>query len=369
MTRKLFLLLLSGVIPLFWSDISYSQDSYLDEAKAFVNNILKPTPPWDGPSTGPIAQRSKTIIYVSADQKNGGAAGVGKAVEEAAKIIGWKFRLIDGQGTIAGRSAALKQASSLKPDGIILGTIDGIEQSDIIKNIAANNIKIIGWHSLDKPGPAIEQGIFTNIATNPFDVAKAAAMYVVAESNGKAGVIFFNDPIYAIGNTKNNAMIEVIRKCKACRVLTIDTTHLKDTESRMHQRTAFLLHRFGKQWTHSLATNDLYFDYMPPSLVAASIPGGGPPKNVSAGDGSNLAFERIRKNHYQIGTVAEPLRIHGWQAVDELNRAFAGKKPSGYSTPVHLITTANIKFDGGSRNEFDPDSGYRKSYKKIWGIK
>ena len=369
MTNKLYLLFLSGLIPLFWSNISYSQDSYLDEAKAYVDKILKPTPPWDGPTTGPKAQRAKTVIYVSSDQQNGGAAGVGKAVEEAAKVIGWKFRLIDAQGTIKGRIAALKQASNLNPDGIILGTVDGVQHSATIQSIANKNIKIIGWHSLHKPGPSLEHGIFTNISTDPIDIATAAALYVVVESRGKAGVVLFNDPLYSIGIAKLNAMAAVIDKCKKCSLLLSDETHLKDTSSRMAQRTAYLLNRFGKQWTHSIATNDLYFDYMPPSLVAASIPGGGPPKNVSAGDGSILAFERIRKNHYQIGTVAEPLRIHGWQAIDELNRAFAGEKASGYSTPVHLITRANIKFDGGSHNEFDPDNGYRKSYKKIWGIK
>jgi ribose transport system substrate-binding protein len=108
---------------------------------------------------------------------------------------------------------------------------------------------------------------------------------------------------------------------------------------------------------------------MPSSLIAAMIPGSGRPRNISAGDGSEPAFERIRKNHYQIGTVAEPLRLHGWQAIDEMNRAFAGQKDSGYTTPVHLVTSANIQFDGGQRNEFDPDNGYRAIYKKIWRVK
>ena len=59
----------------------------------------------------------------------------------------------------------------------------------------------------------------------------------------------------------------------------------------------------------------------------------------------------------------------GWQAIDELNRAFAGQKDSGYSAPVHLVTPANIRFDGGRHNEYDPDNGYREKYRKIWGVK
>jgi ribose transport system substrate-binding protein len=52
-------------------------------------------------------------------------------------------------------------------------------------------------------------GRFTrsDIANDPVDVGKAAAMYAVADSNGTAGVILFNDPIYAIANVKTNAWI------------------------------------------------------------------------------------------------------------------------------------------------------------------
>ena len=54
--------------------------------------------------------------------------------------------------------------------------------------------------------------------------------------------------------------------------------------------------------------------------------------------------------------------------MDELNRAFAGEKPSGYVTKVHLVTKDNIDADGGAQRRFDPDNGYRDQYKKIWGV-
>jgi len=348
-----------------------AQDSYVAEAKAHVAKVSTPKPRWDGPTAGPAAQRKKSIVYVSADQKNGGALGVGRAAEEAARVIGWNFRLIDGQGTAAGRTAALTQAAGLKPDGIILGTVDAQEQATAIKQIAAKGIKIVGWHALGRPGPATDRGIFTNIATNPEEVAKAAALYAVADSNGKAQVVVFTDPAYEIGIAKSNAMVEVIRGCAGCSVLSVERIHhgdFRQTSALMTQRTALLLQRHGAKWTYSIGDNDLYFDFMLPSLVAAAIPGNGQPRNISAGDGSEAAFQRIRQIHYQVGTVAEPLRLHGWQAVDELNRAFAGQKDSGYSTSVHLVTRANIEFDGGPRNEFDPDNGYRDHYRKIWRV-
>ena len=130
-----------------------------------------------------------------------------------------------------------------------------------------------------------------------------------------------------------------------------------------------LLQKYGAKWTYSLAINDLYFDFMGPSLAAAGIKGDGTPKAISAGDGSESAFQRIRAKQYQAGTVPEPLNQQGWQLVDELNRAFNKADWSGYVSGIHLVTPDNIAFDGGPKNVFDPDNGYRDQYKKIWGVK
>jgi len=43
------------------------------------------------------------------------------------------------------------------------------------------------------------------------------------------------------------------------------------------------------------------------------------------GDGSKCAYQRIRGAQYQAVTVVEPLNLPGWQLMDELNRAFAGR--------------------------------------------
>ena len=68
-----------------------------------------------------------------------------------------------------------------------------------------------------------------------------------------------------------------------------------------------------------------------------------------------------------MATVAEPLHLHGWQTIDELNRAFAGEPPSDYVAPPHLFINANIDADGGTRISSTPANGYKDAYKKIWG--
>jgi len=102
-------------------------------------------------------------------------------------------------------------------------------------------------------------------------------------------------------------------------------------------------------------------------LKSIGVGPGGPPLSISAGDGSESAYARIRDGQYQAATVPEPLNLHGWMAIDELNRAIAGEKDSGYVLKIHLVTKDNIGADGGPKNVFDPDNGYRDQYKKIWG--
>jgi ribose transport system substrate-binding protein len=87
---------------------------------------------------------------------------------------------------------------------------------------------------------------------------------------------------------------------------------------------------------------------------------------IAAGDGSSSAFQRIRKSQYQTATVAEPLLMHGWQVADEINRALAHAKPSGYVTSPHLVTAEDVNDYDGQAGIFNPPNGYAAAYRKIW---
>jgi ribose transport system substrate-binding protein len=346
-------------------------DAFMKKAKEYIATVTAPVTAWTGPTTGPKAQGKKLVIYFSTDQRNGGAQGAGDGAQEAAKALGWDFRVLDGQGSVPARTSAMTQAIALKPGAIILGGVDAKEQQPVIEQAAAEGIKIVGWHAGPQAGKVegIPQ-VFYNVTTDPLEVAKASGLYAVVDSGGKAGVILFTDSIYAIATAKTNAEKAAIEGCSGCKVLSVEDTPIGDLANRMGQLTTSLLSKYGKGWTYSIAVNDLYFDFSAPSLVAANIePAAGYPRQISAGDGSVPAFQRIKQRQYQIATVAEPLHLQGWQLADELNRAFAGEQPSGYVPPVHLFTPDNIDKDGGAQNIFDPGNGYKDQYKKIWGVK
>jgi ribose transport system substrate-binding protein len=344
-------------------------DDITAEAKANIAAAVAPVTTWDGPTTGPKAAPKKLVIYISADQRNGGALGVSIGVTEAAAAIGWDSKIIDGQGSVPQQTAAFGQAIALKPDGIILGTVDTVGQRTNIERALEQGIKVVGWHTGPKPGPIESPAVFANITTPPEAIALMAADYTIAKSDGNAHVAIMRNSETLIGRTKGDLMRSRIEKCSTCSVLSFDVIQISETSTRVTPLTSSLMQRYSGKLNWMLAINDLYFDFAVPALRAAGAPESGPPNLISGGDGSVSAYGRIRAGTYQAATVPEPLNLQGWMAIDELNRAFNNAPWSGYVTKVHLVTKDNVDQDGGKDNRFDPQNGYRDQYKKIWGVK
>ncbi|MDH6540170.1 substrate-binding domain-containing protein [Streptomyces sp. SPB4] len=333
----------------------------LAKAAAAVRRAESTDTTWTGPTTGPAAVPGKNLVYVAQTMTNPGVAGVAKGVQEAADAIGWKVRVIDGGGTPAGIQAALSQAVTLKPSGIVIGGFDPELTSQQVAQARAAHIPLVGWHAVGSPGPSEGAGLFTNVTTKVEDVARISADWIIARSHGDAGVVVFTDDSIPFARNKSELIKKELAGCPGVRLLAYENIPIPDAGSRTPQEVSSLLARFGDRWTDSVAINDLYFADAAPALRAAGAPGSGPPFNIGAGDGDPSAFQRIGSSQYQAATVPEPLSQQGWQIVDEFNRAFAGRPASGYVAPVHIATAANSR----GATSWDP-SGYREAYRRIW---
>lgn len=320
---------------------------------------------WDGPATGPAAAEGKSIVVVAADLKNGGILGVTNGVEEAAAKIGWDVRVLDGAGSVQGRTGAIGQALALQPDGIVINGFDAVEQQAALEGVVDSNIPMVAWHSGPKIGCDAPGGIFANVSTDAMTVSEVAAQWAIDDGGKDIGVVIFTDSTYQIAIDKADRLKETVEAAGGTVLEYVDTP-IADTSSRMGPLTTTLLQKYGDSWTHALAINDLYFDFMGPSLAAAGLSPEQGPKAGSAGDGSEAAFQRIRSGGYQTITVAEPLNLQGWQLVDELNRAIQSEPCSGYITSPALVTKDGL-LKMGESNAFDPDIPYREAYAAIWG--
>ncbi|RIX43647.1 MAG: hypothetical protein D3M94_16380 [Rhodocyclales bacterium GT-UBC] len=293
--------------------------------------------------------------------------GAYRGFEEAAKKLGWRIQLKDGGGSKAVQATQLAFALGARPDGIVIGGFDPGDFSGEMAQAKKARIALVGWHAAKEPGPTGE--LFANISTRPLDVAQLAADFVIQDAKRKGrtvGVVIFNDRQFAVANAKTAAMkqsIEACRNYRGCKVLAVEDIAISDVATRIPPVVSRLVATHGASWTYSLAINDIYFDEINYPLIAAQRTD---IVNVSAGDGSNKALGRIAAGlAQQAATVAEPLRLQGFQLADELNRAFAGSPPSGFEAKPILVTTESLKkVDQGG---IEAKLGFEAAYSAIWG--
>lgn len=351
--------------PQVTSGAADSAAAFVLKARGIVSNATGEAAHWKGPQSGPAALHGKTIAMVTEDLRNGGIIGVAQGVREAAAVVGWTLKVFDGNGSAAGRANALMQALAARPDGLILCGADALENTLALTAFTQQGIPIVGWHAGAQPGPIAGTPIAMNVTSDPLQVASLTAMAAVAQSGGHAGVVILTDSRYAIAMAKAKVMKDVILACQGCVLLEVRDVAISASGEQMPGLAKELLAHYGKRWTHTLAINDIYFDYAIAALTSAAVPSDGM-SLMSAGDGSASAFLRIRANTYQTATVAEPLNLQGWQVIDELNRSMLGQPASGFVAAIHLVTADNVATDGGARFQYDPDNGYREQYRRIW---
>ena len=340
---------------------SPSPGDVLAEAQAVIAVQLAAHRAWPAPPAGPAAVGPRAIAYIGADMDNGGIAGVYDGVAEAAGVIGWTVVRYDGKASVEGRTLALEEALAGHPDGIILGGFDPEEQPTAMAEAQARHIPVVGWHAGPGSGPDGNGALFANVTTDPVEVAQLAADFVIASSGGHAGVAIFTDSQYQIAVEKADVIRARLQACGGCEVLAIEDTPIATAKEAMPPIVSSLLGRFGARLDYLVAINGNYFAGSAIALAKAGRSGAGAPYAVAAGDGDTSELARIRARQYQAASVAEPLPLQGWQLVDELNRAFAGRPPSGYVAPPALITLKNVPAGG----VVDPQ-GYRAQFKAIW---
>jgi ribose transport system substrate-binding protein len=336
---------------------------FLSRANAKVARAASLKNRWEGPVDGPALHKKKKIVFIAADLGDAGVSSVFNGVREASTAAGWEVLPINCRGRCNQGASIISQALDMKADGIILAGVDVTSQSKGMAAAVKAKIPVVGWHASVKSGPT--DGLFTNIATNPKEVGQLAALYTVVDSNNKAGIVVFTDSSNPFLLAKSTAIVETIRQCEGCKLLSLEDVPLAESHIKMKGVVESLVKRFGAKWTHVIGVNDFYFDLLEVPTTASLI-ASNKLVAVAAGDGSPTAYKRIRANSLQTATVPEPLSMHAWQIVDELNRAFSNAEHSNYVSTLHLVTAQNIAYDGGQKNMFEPANDFRTHYQKFW---
>jgi len=340
-------------------------DDIVAAAKAGVAKYAGPQTTWQGPTSAPVPKTGMKVVFLSGDEQNDISHEYGQYMKEAGAKLGWDVTVIDGKGSPTSWLSGFNQAIALKPNGIAIFA-DATSLKDPIAAANKAGITVIGLHAASAPGPQPDLGLFDNIEEDAAQIGIAQADWVIADSDGKAKVVILTHNEYKIAETKANATRDQIAKCATCKVLEYANSPASEAAQRMPQLTTSWVQRFGTPlYITSVGDND--FDFAVPVLRTGGID----PATVKlvGADGNQSAYDRIRKGNYQTVTVAEPIELQAYQAIDEFNRAFNKKPWSGFVQPPYLVTKENVDKEGGDKNIFVPSNDYKAHYLALWGVK
>lgn len=342
--------------------LAQADDPFVVAAKAAMETRAAIQTEWLGPTSGPKTEPGKRIVYLSSDQNNALSAQYGVFLQEAASEIGWEVIVIDGKSTAANWINAFNQALSLNPDGIAM-TLQSPSITGPLEAAAAAGVPVVGLHSTSLPGPSEEFHLYNNLSSDPAEIGRALVDWAVAESDGTARMIFIGDNIYPISVVKTDAMVEHIAKCSGCTLLGNENIPAANVSAQMAGIMTNWVLSYEKPF-YALAVGDFWFDFATPALRSGNVP----LEDVRLGgaDGTPQAYQRVRDGDFQHITVPEPIEMHSWQAIDELNRAINGEPASTFVQPVFVVTAANVSAEGGDTNTFTPSNNFKEHYLKIW---
>jgi len=340
-------------------------DDLVSAAKAAVAKYAGPQTTWEGPTSAPAPKKDMKIVYLSGDEQNDISHEYGEYMKQAAAKLGWDVTVIDGKGSPTSWLAGFNQAIALKPDGIAIFA-DATSLKDSIATANKQGITVIGLHAASAPGPQPDLGLFDNIEEDAAQIGIAQADWVIADSNGKAHVVILTHNEYKIAETKSEATRDQLKKCSGCQVLDYVNSPASAAAQRMPQLTTSWIQRFGTPlYITSVGDND--FDFAVPVLRTGGV--NSADAKLVGSDGNQSAYDRIRKGNYQTVTVAEPIELQAYQAIDEFNRAFDKQPWSGFVQPPYLVTKENVDKEGGDKDLFVPSNNYKAHYLALWGVK
>jgi ribose transport system substrate-binding protein len=366
-----------SVAPTAWRPDPNCKSTDPVVTKAIENTIARtgPQDKWYGPTEGPRPEPGVKAVYIATDARNALALSWGQNIVAAGQKINWDVSMIDGKGTAEGWTAAMTQAIALKAR-VIMYSADAPTLKDLNRQAVEQGIKVIGIHGTALPGPDESVYLFTNITSDPREIATAMAEYAIADSCGTAKVIIEYDSAYQIATMKGETMKAVMETCKTCTILEYINSPLAELETRQPQLCSNWATKYGKGW-YAMTVYDGVWDFCVPALQSAGI--GPADVKLIASDGTLQGYERIRSGQYQVMTVPEPSELFAYAALDDAIRAVAGLPPAYGTGPgqwtqpvfIHFKDPAhgdNLSTEGGDQNQFFPSNDYVNRYLKLWGV-
>jgi len=173
---------------------SAPKNSGLAEAQAFMKASMAPPTTLGLQTTGKPIPTGKTVTYVHCGVDV--CTTIGKAIKNAADVLGWKVKVIPSDGSPGSVKQAWATVVRMKPDAAFGSGFPSAMYASEVKQLKADGIPVMLFASTDVNGGAVTLSKGRNDEV-PI-VGKQMAAWVVATTNGKANTLYVDLPAFPI---------------------------------------------------------------------------------------------------------------------------------------------------------------------------
>lgn len=345
-----------------------SNASGVAEAKQLLSTEEQAVSPKPNLPAVNVKVQNKKIFYIACGMSFAFTQEVLVGVNAAAAAAGLPVTVIgDSGGDPSKASPLIDQAISRKADAIMLQCIDPSSVSAALGDAQKAGIPVVSIAALNAgPPPA---GIAANASFDYTDINKRLAHWVVADSNGKASVVYVGSSSFS---GVNGAAIkafgdELTRLCPTCKTKQFDSP-LPQWQTGLPSLATSAINS-DPTVNYVVPVVDAMVLFMKPAIIEA----GAQSRVKMASWGASLGdMQAVAKSgDPEVADVGADIQRLGWGAFDEVYRLLAGVKPvDSEEIPLRTFDHTNIKtIDlGQSESTWYGGFDYRTYYKQLWGV-
>jgi ribose transport system substrate-binding protein len=336
-----------------------AEEPWLAEAKKVAASLEQVPTDVSSSKLGPITlapKDSKTIFHIAFSLAFEGAKHQTEGLKHAVEAMGYKFKLCDG-GTAPNETApCFTQAVNEKPAAVVINGFDAKTDGDGYAALEKAGIPIIGMNTGNKPGvPGVATEVAQDLGTAE---GKSMADYVIADTDGKANVLFVGTT-FTTNEDRESAFATELAKCTTCKI------------TKLHFPIAGIQSKLPQQLQAALQSNpDINWIVATPDAAALAsadaVRQAGKADAIKVGgfdaDAPNLAL--IKKGDIIAADIRSGTDEPGWIAADAAARAIAGDTLPPV-LPVSMLMVTKNNLDAGTA--YKGASDYEATFKKLWG--
>lgn len=282
---------------------------------------------------------------------------LGKAVKEAATILGWTVEDVNVGASPDEISGAWNRVAAGDYDGVIASGLPSVLFADAVDKLKKKGVPIAECCVADdNPGITAIVGDSTVPPTG-----KQYAAWVAADSDGKANTLWVGSADFPIIATLKSNFDEGMKSwCPGCKVADIDIPAAEIGTTMPTKIAAYV--RSHPDVNYIALGYDGFATGLPQALQDAGVAD----KVKFIGDDALPMNKQMVMDGQQGASIAFPIYEEMYAAVDALARTYAGEsvEPSLSMLPLQIYTKDNIN-DPSKFEPLVPD--YKEQFMKLWG--